>query len=141
MKNIKSDPRLMLGLGLAGLICIYFIATYLVPQALVTMTKAAPASVVSLPDSRILGAKILAKADGVDKCLVNVFVMDKSGKGVPRKSVSLTGVEGIDPGIALTNADGRASFSIVSKTEGQYTILANVDNTPMGGKVVVTFRN
>ena len=119
----------------------YVMAAIVVPKALVTMTKAAPASVISLSDSRILGQKILAKADGNDQCIVNVFILDKNAKGVSQKQVILEGLEGIVPAVAATNTEGKATFAITSKVEGTFKLTANVGGSPLPKEIKVTFRN
>jgi hypothetical protein len=137
----KSKTYLTLGLMVLGGGLIYFLATNVVPRMFVTLTKAAPATIVSLNDSYVLGERILAKADGADKCVVNVFIMDASGKGVAGKGVSLTGIDGISPEVRATDKDGKASFNIVSSEEGTFPLEATVDGAPVGRSVRVTFRN
>ncbi len=136
-----SSLYLKMGLIVLALGVTYGMAAYVVPRAMVTMTKAAPASVISLSDSRVLAEKILAKADGKDKCVINVFVMDKSGKGVANKQVSLEGMDGILPENMATNSDGKATFSIVSTKEGTFKIEALVGGSPLPKEIKVTFRN
>lgn len=140
VKGIKKE-YLVVGLIILGLGLTYFLASYVVPKVFVSLTKAAPAYKVSLESSRILGEKILAKADGKDTCIVNVFVMDSSGKGVPGRQVSLMGMETIVPVSAVSDNDGRASFSMVSTLEQQYEIVATVDGVQMPETIKVTFRN
>ena len=89
MENKKL--YLNLGIGLLVTLLLLFLATKVVPSVLVTLTKAAPASKVSVGNSYILGGKTLARADGEDKCVVNVFVLDKDSKGVKGVAVSLLG--------------------------------------------------
>jgi hypothetical protein len=119
----------------------YFLAAVVMPNVLVTLTKAAPATVISTNDSRVLGEKILAKADGIDKCVVNVFILDKDGKGVSGKNVSMEGVDGITAVKPVTDNDGKSVFSITSKIEGQFTLSALVEGTPLPREIKVTFRN
>lgn len=135
---------LVLGLGLT-----YYLATQVVPRAMVTMTKAAPATKVSFKSSLLIGEKILAKADGKEKCIINVFVMDESGKGVAGKVADLSvtakretsGEAKAEAVEAMTSKDGKMSFELVSETEGQYVVEANIEGVPLGRSVVVTFRN
>ena len=127
-------------LGLVGLGVVYFMASFVVPKMLVTLTKAAPASVVSLSKSYFIGGKLLAKADGKDSCVVNVFALDATGKGVKEKSVELTGM-GTEAMNEITDTDGKASFLIMSATEGQYKLTATIDGVPVGRELTVTFRN
>lgn len=135
---------LLLGIGL-----IYYLATYVVPRAMVTMTKAAPATKVSFNNSLVIGKKILARADGKDSCVVNVFVMDDSNKGVAGKMVEMEAVNKVVGGKeakvstleAVTDKDGNMSFEIVSEAEGQYTVTASIEGIPLSRSLVVTFRN
>lgn len=126
-------------LAVVGIGFIYFMAQSVVPKVLVTFTKAAPASKVSLTSSYLLGGRILAKADGIDKCTVNVFVLDASSKGVPGKMVVLSGMEGDLE--MLSDINGNAKFEIISVTEGQYELSASVDGVALGKSLKVTFRN
>lgn len=126
-------------LGIIGVIFVYFMAQSVVPKVLVTFTKAAPASKVSLSSSYLLGGRILAKADGVDKCTVNVFVLDASSKGVSGKLVVLSGMK--DDLEVVSDMDGKAQFEITSNAEGQYELSASVDGVALGRSLKVTFRN
>jgi len=130
--------------AIVGLITIatYLIANYAIPRFLVTLTKAAPATKASITDSYVIGEKILAKADGVDICRINVFVLDKKGKGVIGKKVTVEGLEGIEEvkgGISDNN--GKASFEVRSEVEGQYVLNAYIDGLMMQQEIRVTFRN
>lgn len=126
-------------LGIIGVIFVYFMAQSVVPKVLVTFTKAAPVSKVSLSSSYLLGGRILAKADGVDKCTVNVFVLDASSKGVSGKLVVLSGMK--DDLEVVSDMDGKAQFEITSNAEGQYELSASVDGVALGRSLKVTFRN
>lgn len=127
--------------GLLGLGLIYYMAAVVVPKAMVTMTRAAPQSRISYNNTKVLGAKLLAKADGKDKCLVNVFVMDETYKGIANKRVELSGMEGIKALGERTDSEGRISFEMTSATAGQFTIEASVEGVPLPMDVRVTFRN
>jgi len=135
----KNKMLLSALLGIIGVIFVYFMAQSVVPKVLVTFTKAAPASKVSLSSSYLLGGRILAKADGIDKCTVNVFVLDASSKGVSGKLVVLSGMkEDIE---VVSDMDGKAQFEITSDSEGQYELSASVDGVALGKSLKVTFRN
>lgn len=135
----KNKMLLSALLGIIGVIFVYFMAQSVVPKVLVTFTKAAPASKVSLSSSYLLGGRILAKADGVDKCTVNVFVLDASSKGVSGKLVVLSGMK--DDLEVVSDMDGKAQFEITSNAEGQYELSASVDGVALGRSLKVTFRN
>jgi len=135
----KNKMLLSALLGIIGVIFVYFMTQSVVPKVLVTFTKAAPVSKVSLSSSYLLGGRILAKADGVDKCTVNVFVLDASSKGVSGKLVVLSGMK--DDLEVVSDMDGKAQFEITSNAEGQYELSASVDGVALGRSLKVTFRN
>jgi len=141
--NTKRRTGVLVGVSVLAVVFVYFLATSLVPKALVTLTRAAPATKTSMAKSYLLGEKILCKADGIDKCLVNVFLSDSSGRPVPGKSVSLS-AGGIDVEVSPVNGVsdqmGKVSFFLVSGAEGQSEVLASVNGVPMDKTVVVTFR-
>ena len=128
------------GLVVGGMLLSGFLAVAVVPKALVTLTKAAPTTKVSLTNSYVLGSKILAKADGKDSCEVNVFVLDADGHGLKDKTVSLTGVDGVKATTMKTGSDGKITFKISSITEGQFEMTAAVSGVPLPKTIKVTFR-
>lgn len=138
MKNNKLYIGIFL--GIIGVFFIGFLAVKVLPNAFVTWTKAAPASKVFLSNSYLIGGRILAKADGVDKCVVNVFVLDSSGKGVKGIPVDLSGMEGGDMQ-SMSGADGKAVFEITSEKGGQFILAAAISGSPLEKTIKVTFRN
>ncbi len=142
MKNIDKKTLITIGLVVMGIVTTVIVAAVAVPRVLVTLTKAAPATKVSIKDSYVLGEVILAKADGEDKNVVNVFVLDASGKGVQGKNVEIEAqglVEGNE--FKISDTDGKAKFEITSKEEGQYEVGASVEGIPLNRTIKVTFRN
>jgi len=144
MKKINRKTWIIMISVLLGLGVVYYLTTSVIPNVMVTLTKAAPATKVSINQSRVLGSRILAKADGLDKCVVNIFLMDESGKGVKGKTADLvatdSGVE-IRQMNAVTDDNGRIAYELTSLTEGQYRVEAMVDGVPVGKTITVTFRN
>ena len=138
MKINKLYVNVVLALG--GVALVYYLATGVVPQVLVTLTKAAPASVISISNSYFIGGNLLAKADGIDSCVVNVFALDSRGQGVKNKNVEVIGM-GDQVLTGTTDADGKVSFKVVSSVEGQFKLSATVEGIPVGRVVAVTFRN
>lgn len=137
MKTIK--PYLGLILIVAGLGFTLFMAVTVVPEIFVGLTRAAPATKVSISDSYLLGGDILAKADGVDKSMVNVYVLDKNSKGVKGVQVSLSGMgQELEE---LSDVDGKAAFELTSTTEGTFELTASVGGVPLDKTLKVTFRN
>lgn len=137
MKIIK--PYLGIFLIIAGFGFTLFLAITVVPKIFVSLTKAAPATRVSINDSYLLGSDILAKADGIDRSTVNVYVLDKNNKGVKGVQVSLSGL-GQDME-ALSGADGKAIFELTSTTEGVFELMASIEGVPLAKTLKVTFRN
>jgi hypothetical protein len=139
--TVSKKQYFIVGAIIGAIAIIFILASFVVPNVLVTLTKAAPASKVSISNSRIIGERILAKADGTDKNIVNVFVLDKSDKGVPGRSVVLAGMTNIFPQTAITDKEGKTSFSMVSVEEKQFEVSATVDGVQLPGTIKVTFRN
>jgi len=144
MKKINKKTWLIMISALISLGVVYYLTTSVIPNVMVTLTKAAPATKVSINQSRVLGSRILAKADGLDKCVVNIFLMDESGKGVKGKTADLIAVDsGVDirQMNAVTDDNGKIAYELTSLTEGQYRVEAMVDGVPVGKTITVTFRN
>lgn len=140
MKGNKQT-YLMVGIILIALSVIYFLASFAVPKMLVTLTKAAVGTKVSIGNSRVIGEIVLAKADGTDKCKVNIFVMDSNDKGVPGKRVELNGMDSITPSQVVTDNSGKASFEMTSTENKQYEISATVEGVSLPQTIKVTFRD
>jgi hypothetical protein len=127
-------------LGIVGIVFVGFLAIKVLPSAFVTWTKAAPATKVFIGNSYLIGGKILAKADGIEKCVLNVFVLDSSGKGVKGVPVELSGMDGGEMQ-SVSGVDGKAIFEVSSIKEGQYTMSATINGSPLSKTVKITFRN
>jgi hypothetical protein len=135
----KLKPYLGIFFVVVGLAFVFFMAIAVVPKIFVSLTKAAPATKVSINDSYLIGGDILAKADGVDKSIVNVYVLDKSSKGVKGIQVSLSGMGEEMEG--LSGSDGKTVFELTSTTEGVFELTASVGGVPLDKTLKVTFRN
>lgn len=134
------DKKNILYSGIGFLIAIsavIYLGTSVIPKALVTLTKASTVQKVSVKNSLIIGQKMLAKADGQDKCIVNVFVLDSEGKGIVGRSVQLSGLGSLD---AVTDSLGKTTFELTSTTAQQYELTASVGGVLLNGTVTVTFR-
>lgn len=127
--------------GILGIMVVLLLTTLVIPRMMVTLTKAVPSSIVSIDNSYVLGDKMLAKANGLDKAVVNVFVLDKDGKGVSGKSVSLKGNSKIVPATEITDSQGKAVFNLTSTVEIQDKVTAIIEGVEVGKTVTVTFRN
>ncbi|MCW1949442.1 MAG: Ig-like domain-containing protein [Candidatus Shapirobacteria bacterium] len=140
MKRVK--PVLIAVGVVAGILLILFLATSVVPRALVTLTRASSSGNVVVGGSYLLGEEILARADGKDACVVNVFLQDKNGQGVEGKTVELTGMtNGVEPVNTLSDKNGKVSFKLTSTIEGQFKINAVYGGSQLPQTIVVTFRN
>lgn len=134
---MKIDKKVILygGSMIISLVGIYYLASNVLPKTLVTLTKASPATKVSLENSYVLGQRILSKADGKDKCIINVYVLDERSQGVKNKVVNIQNDR------KITDNNGKATFEFKSETEKQVTIEAEVDGVIFPQSVKCTFRN
>lgn len=123
-----------------GIVLVLFLSISVVPRALVVLTKASSSGKVVVGNSYILGQKILAKADGKDECIVNVFLLDKNGRGVAGKTAEIKGIDGITKISDLSDKMGKQSFEVVSSVGGQFKLKATVDGVELPQTVTVTFR-
>lgn len=126
------------GIGfLIAIVGVVYLGTTVIPKALITLTKASTVQKVSVKNSLLMGQKMMAKADGQEKCVVNVFVLDGDGKGITGRLVQLSGLGELE---AATDSLGKATFELTSTTAGQYELSAQADGVPLSGTVKVTFR-
>jgi hypothetical protein len=135
-KTIVIVALVILGLGL-----VVFLGTSVIPKALTTLSKASGSESERVNKSYLLGEKIMAKANGEDKCIVNVFVLNIKGLGVGGKTVTLSGIEDISPTSTISDKTGMAKFELGSKKPGQFEISAEVDGVPLPKTLKVTFVN
>lgn len=136
---INKNKIIFGGVGfLISLAFVFYLGSFVVPKVLVTLTKATGVSKVSLSKSFVLGEKIMAKADGVDKCVVNVFVLDADGMGIAGKQVQLSGLESQ---VSVTDNTGKATFELTSTMAKQYELAASIGGASLGKTMKVTFRN
>ena len=136
----SNKQMLIVGGIVVGIVLLLFLSISVIPNILVTLTKAAASEKVVVSNSYMIGQKILAKADGEDKCIVNVFLLDKNGRGVAGKTVELTGMEGIVGLNPKTDNMGKITFEMTSKAAGQYKISASTGGGQLTQMVTVTFR-
>jgi hypothetical protein len=137
MKNKKAFIRNAVFVLLVG-----GLFAWALPRVTLTyMTRASRVGDVENQTSYVIGEKILCKADGIDKCRVNVFAADGEGLAVQGKKVLLSGLDDIKTVNNETDKFGKASFDLSSKKEGQYQISATVDGKKLSKTVTVTFKN
>ena len=141
MKNKKGmKPAFVFGGILAVVALVLFLSVSIIPKALVTLTKASGSDKVVIKNSYILGQKILAKADGKDTCIVNVFLLDKNGRAVIGKTAEITGIDGVVKMNDISDKTGKVVFEVASSIEGQFKLMATVDGVELPQTVTVTFR-
>jgi len=133
-------PFFILGGIFLAAVLVLFLSITVIPKALVSLTRASGSGSVSVSSSYVLGQKILAKADGKDKCLVVVFLLDKNGRGVAGKSVELEGMNGVTKLNDISDEKGQITFEMASAVEGQFKLSANYSGVDLPQTVTVTFR-
>lgn len=79
---------------------------------------------------------MLARADGEDKCVVDVFVIDTQGKGIKGKTVQMKGLGALS---ATTDDAGKAVFELKTDEIGQYDLTASVNGLTVAKMVKVIF--
>ena len=138
MENKKNK---IIGLGILFLVLIIgilYLSISIIPKALVALTKANVSSKVVINKSLLVGEKVLAKADGIDECIVDVFALDNNGRGVAKKQVILLGTDSELSGI--TDANGKISFKITSNEVKQMNLTATIGGSTLSKTLTVTFR-
>jgi hypothetical protein len=141
MKSKFNTKQILIVAGvIVGIALVLFLSMSVIPKVLVTLTKASSSGTVTVANSYVIGQKILANADGVDKCVVNVFLLDKNGRGVAGQAVELTGMNNISPVSPITDNTGKMTFEMISKEAKQYKIRAIVKGSELLQTVTVTFR-
>ena len=138
MENKKNK---IIGLGILFLVLVtgvLYLSTSIIPKALVDLTKANVSSKVIINKSLLVGEKVLAKADGTEECVVNVFALDNDGQGVAKKQVVLLGTDSELSGI--TDKNGKISFKITSNIAKQMELTATIGGSALSKTLMVTFR-
>lgn len=141
-KYIEKNKRLILTISGTFVVIVFvlYLATSVLPNTLITLSRASFSDKVVTSNSYLIGEKILGKADGSDNCIVSVFLLDKDSKAVKGKSVALTGIENVKPS-GVSDNDGKITFKLTSMEEKQYRINANYSGQQLPQTIVVTFRN
>ncbi|HPT66161.1 MAG TPA: Ig-like domain-containing protein [Candidatus Woesebacteria bacterium] len=137
MNTTKKKFILIGSVFLVSAFFIFYLASFVVPKVLTTVSKASAAAKVSVNNSFMIGEKIMAKADGEEECVVNVFAVDSDGKGVAGKQVQLSGL-GNQTG--KTDNLGKVTFKLSSTVAKQYELMATINGAALGKSLMVTFR-
>jgi len=136
-----ENKKKIIGLGILFTILvigIIYLATSVMPKALITLTKASGSSKVVINKSFLIGEKVLAKADGVEECMVSVFALDNDGQGVAKKQVILLGTDNELSG--MTDVNGKVSFKLTSNEAKQMDLTATIGGSTLSKTLTVTFR-
>ena len=137
MKDYKNKI-IFGGVGfLLAVVFVFYLASFVIPKVLTTSSRASTATKVSVKNSFIIGERIMAKADGKEECVVDVFAIDADGKGVAGKEVQLSG---LGSQTAITNNLGKVTFKLSSSVPKQYELTASVNGVALGKTLTVTFR-
>jgi len=139
-KGINQKQVLLVGGVVLGIALVLFLSISVVPKALVVLTRATASEKVVVNNSYMLGQKILAKADGKDKCIINVFLLDKNGRGVEGKAAQLSGMDNISAISPVTDQTGKMTFEMTSNEANQFKIRATSGGVELPQTVTVTFR-
>ena len=139
--KIKRVWLLRAGIVVVALALMYVLASKVIPNVLVSVSRAGVGTRVSFADSYVIGERLLARADGEDKCKVNVFLMDEQGRSVPGRRVMLAGMGGIVEPQGMSNKNGQVVYEMVSDKEGQFGLKATVEGVEIPQTVTVTFRD
>lgn len=137
MNTTKKKFILIGSVFLVSAFFIFYLASFVVPKVLTTVSKASAAAKVSVNNSFMIGEKIMAKADGIEECVVNVFAVDTDGKGIMGKQVQLSG---LGDQIGKTDSLGKVTFKLNSTVAKQYELSANIGGATLGKTLTVTFR-
>ena len=136
-----ENKKKIIGLGILFTILvigIIYLATSVMPKALITLTKASGSSKVVVNKSFLIGEKVLAKADGAEECIVSVFALDNDGQGVAKKQVILLGTDNELSG--MTDVNGKVSFKLTSNEAKQMDLTATIGGSTLSKTLTVTFR-
>lgn len=92
-------------------------------------------------NSYLFASPLRAKADGMEKIRLTVFLLDGNGMGVAKKTVEVNretnlNVEEIQK---VTDDSGKAVFDISAAVSGQYFLAAKTEGKEMAQKVRVVF--
>jgi hypothetical protein len=99
---------------------------------LALVARASEELIPSIDDSIILAAPPLeAKADGVGKIAVAVYVRDKKKRPVSKQQVTLSATNGAvaNPNTVVTDDDGKAEFTITSTQIGKSEVTTTIVGT------------
>jgi len=97
---------------------------------------------LSLEKSLVLISKLEIKADALDSSKITVFARNEEGVGIANKTITVASSLGtINSPSQLSDAYGKAEFSIISSTLGKGDLTVTVDSLPLSGTYTIYFVN
>jgi len=92
-------------------------------------------------NSYLFASPIQAKADGLEKIRVTVFLLDSNGLGVSQQSVTLKVPSAlqIETLQGITDDLGKATFNLFSSTPGKFEISASTSTLNLTQKINLLF--
>ena len=96
---------------------------------------------VEINNSYMFASPLKARADGLERIRMTIFILDSKGRGVVGKNVILGNQEylKIESIQAKTDETGKAVFDITSTRQGLFIIESSVDNKVIPQKVNIIF--
>jgi len=95
----------------------------------------------NLENSYIFASPLQAKADGLEKIRLTIFVLNDKGIGIPNQNISInTSINiKIDSIQSITDTYGKAIFDLSSNVLGTYTINSKSNNINLPQEIKVLF--
>lgn len=132
---------------LAGLMSLFFlsfsifISVLIFEKPLSRFTRAAEDSKPSSAKSLIFAWPLSSSVARSESIKVDVFIRSESGNPIPSRKVLVESTLGsLTPNNAVSDKNGKATFSLTSDTAGTADLSAVIDNTvPISQKISVRF--
>lgn len=95
----------------------------------------------SIENSYVFISPLKAKADGVEKIRLTIFVLNDQGLGVPGKKASVVQAEGlkIESIQGLTDSLGKAVFDASSAKAGEYYVDVKIEDKKLSQQTQLSF--
>ena len=149
-KPVKKKKTIYIVLAIiASIVLLFWLASSVLPQALVYLTKAANQSTnFSLANSYIFGSPLVAEANGEEKIRVSTFLLDAKGRGVAGEQILInivpkpgsTGQPQVNEVQSISDKYGKAVFEVTSTFTGQFVVNASVGGLELPQTVTLTYR-
>jgi len=137
MASIKKYSIIaFLVFSLFAVVYLIYKTTKFSSKATGTLTKN-----ITLENSYLFATPLQAKADGLEKVRVIVFVLDQKGIGIPNQTISLN----ISPKINIENIQsttdsyGKAIFDLTTKFASTYPIKARTTVSDLPQSINILF--